>query len=220
MTLFAAKQYTKWLSLLTSSPYRLPTEAEWEIACQAGGSGTTGNDEQLRRHAVFDYETDNVVRVASREPNAWGIYDMQGNVSEWVLTQLPEKPLRDDGHTEDAELKVWPPLWISKGGHFASPPEDCLPARRFVVSEEEWEGEANYPRSTTWLGSYSERVRIGFRVVRQLGELDKVEMAKYWDAETRSYRQLIEMKIREGRGAEGIVDPGLSTLPKQASDPS
>lgn len=215
MTLFAAKQYTKWLSLITSTPYRLPTEAEWMQACCADGGGYFWQDEQLRKFAVFDLETDNVVPVGSRQPNAWGIYDMHGNVSEWVITRCAAATTEEDDSS--AVPATWPPVWISKGGNFASPLEDCLPDRRFVVTSDEWDEEANFPRSTTWLGSHSDRVRIGFRIVRQLGDLDKTAMSKFWEAETPHYRELIDFKLLAGPGAEGVVDASLLKKTKDKS---
>lgn len=215
MTLFAAKQYTKWLSLITSTPYRLPTEAEWMQACRADDGGYFSQDQQLRKFAVFGLETENVVPVGSRQANAWGIHDMHGNVSEWVITSFATASRKESDRS--AAPNIWPPVWISKGGNFASPLTDCLPSRRFAVTEDEWDEEANFPMSTTWLGSHSDRVRIGFRVVRQLGDLDKAAMSKFWDAETPHYRELIDLKLLAGRGAEGVVDASLPEKTKAKS---
>jgi formylglycine-generating enzyme required for sulfatase activity len=74
--------------------YRLPTEAEWEYACRAGQTGD--NLERLNDIAWWNGNSGNVWKgevlegpkmplpVGSKQPNAWGLYDMPGNVWEWV----------------------------------------------------------------------------------------------------------------------------------------
>ena len=71
--------------------YRLPTEAEWEYAARAGTTdqfaGANVANSLGRRSPADDWAWYNVEKtqpVASKKPNAWGLYDMRGNVAEWV----------------------------------------------------------------------------------------------------------------------------------------
>jgi formylglycine-generating enzyme required for sulfatase activity len=64
--------------------YRLPSEAEWEYACRAGTTGEYAGEPNAMAWytANADYKTH---PVGQKQPNAWGLYDMHGNVSEWVM---------------------------------------------------------------------------------------------------------------------------------------
>ena len=83
-----AKIYSAWLAKLAGKPYRLLTEAEWEYAARAGNSGrySFGDDEtQLDQYAWFSKNSDGKTQpVGTKKPNAFGLYDMYGNVWQWV----------------------------------------------------------------------------------------------------------------------------------------
>lgn len=90
-----AKAYCDWLSIKTGKTYRLPTAAEWEYACRAGTTTPFNTGENLTtsqanifsNNIVIGYSTggyrEQTMQVGCYAPNAWGLYDMHGNVSEW-----------------------------------------------------------------------------------------------------------------------------------------
>lgn len=91
-----AQLYVDWLSEQTGQAYRLPSEAEWEYACRAGTKtafsfGDTITTDQANYDGNFTYNggptgvyRHGTTQVGSFPPNPWGLFDMHGNVWEWV----------------------------------------------------------------------------------------------------------------------------------------
>lgn len=83
--------------------YRLPTEAEWEYAARAGDSGEFAESPTLRELAWFGEGRGSVTNspggtlpVGTKKPNSWGLYDMRGNVAEWVADWIGSDWMNDD----------------------------------------------------------------------------------------------------------------------------
>lgn len=80
-----ATAFCAWLSKKEGKPYRLPTEAEWEYSCRAGTTTRFHTGDMLTSdQAAIGTNKDGVLRpVGSFAANAWGLFDMHGNVAEW-----------------------------------------------------------------------------------------------------------------------------------------
>ena len=148
---YDAVEFCRWLSKKTGKAYRLPTEAEWEYACRAGGRSTynTGDNEADLAHAAWFRPNGNseLHPVAGKRANTWGLYDMHGNVWEWCNDWLGE-------YSAESQIDPTGP----KSG------------TRKVFKGGSWYTNANYCRSTYHYGypPDSRDISIGFRIVREL----------------------------------------------------
>lgn len=120
------------------TPYRLPTEAEWEYACRAGSRAAYcfGDDAAaLGSHAWYaDNSRGTPQVVGQKTPNAWGLHDMHGNVREWCLDFYGPYPTSRVVDPMGPRGGRYPAL---RGGSYCSTAADCRSARRFVVATDE-----------------------------------------------------------------------------------
>jgi formylglycine-generating enzyme required for sulfatase activity len=169
MSQHSAMMYCRWLYKKTGVFYRLPTEAEWEYACRAGSTTVYpfGSDSsQLKDYAWYAANSmDKYHKTGEKKPNAWGLYDMLGNVAEWTIDQFSEKYLVDipDNAADPMTEPVSRYPKTLKGGAFNTPAIVTRPAARFR-SELSWNRrDPQIPKSKWWL---TDAAQVGFRLVR------------------------------------------------------
>ncbi|HOX03324.1 MAG TPA: SUMF1/EgtB/PvdO family nonheme iron enzyme [Candidatus Paceibacterota bacterium] len=144
-----AAEYCKWLSKKTGHKYRLPTEAEWEYACRAGATTAYfwGDDPAMAgEYAWFkDNSEETTQPIGKKKPNKFGLYDVVGNVTEWVSK-------------ENADAAA-----VARGGGWSEPVTRLRSASRMIETEEWNELDPQSPPSIWWLSAAD---WVGLRLVR------------------------------------------------------
>jgi formylglycine-generating enzyme required for sulfatase activity len=149
-----AKEYIRRLNIKTGKEYRLPSEAEWEYSCRAGEqlSFCGSNDaNSVAWYGIYSTPENISLRsskpVATKKANAWGIFDMSGNVAEWT----------EDGYHEN----------------FTGAPTDGSAwqgdGQGYVIRGGSWEGNLEQIRATSrnYDGPSNSDITYGFRVARK-----------------------------------------------------
>ena len=167
MSRYAAMMYCKWLYKRTGVFYRLPTEAEWEYACRAGALTQYpfgDNADSLKFYAWYGSNSGNRYHAVKQlRPNAWGLYDMLGNVAEWTL----------DAATPGT---TWP--LILKGGCYRDDAA-ALPSAARLLSDKKWNArDPQIPRSKWW---NTDAPFIGFRIIRPLKQPDAAAAEEFYN---------------------------------------
>ncbi len=206
MTQFAARQYTKWLSLQLKERYRLPTEAEWMYACTAGDTLHTLDPKELPKFAVCESDKTGPNAVGTRKPNAWGLHDTLGNVSEWVIDGQPDGgQLRSGGKRSVFDSIQWASSnfgHMALGGNFSNRYDQCSVFAREISTDEWWSMDPSIPLSPWWLCG-DPWLSIGFRIVRPLNEGVAEEWTRYWEPDSGELKRAVHILFEEGRGVGG-----------------
>ena len=128
-----ATEFCKRLSEKSRQAVRLPTEAEWEYACRAGTATafSFGDAESaLGDYAWYEENSGETTHpVGQKKPNAWGLYDMHGNVLEWCADWYGDYP---KGAVTDPQGPASGPSRVLRGGSWKLVPSVCRSACRFM----------------------------------------------------------------------------------------
>lgn len=142
-TWYDIQAYLTQLNRMGKERYRQPTEAEWEYCCRAGTTtayccgnqpAKLGDYAWFGENAAEGYAKGKTHRVATRLPNRWGLYDMHGNVWEWVADWYSGLPAEEQTNpVGPAKGKVK----VIKGGRWASAAGSCRSASRSYLPPNE-----------------------------------------------------------------------------------
>jgi formylglycine-generating enzyme required for sulfatase activity len=143
------QDFIQKLNVKTGKQYRLPSEAEWEYACHAGGRETYCGNNNVDSVAWYESISKGTTHpVATKQGNAWGLYDMSGNLLEWV---------QDDWHKHFNGAPVDGSAWQGDGENHVV---------RGGASNDSSRNVTSYSRN--YYGVYDRDSNIGFRLARML----------------------------------------------------
>jgi formylglycine-generating enzyme required for sulfatase activity len=142
-----ASKFCEWLSKKTGKHYRLPTEAEWVYAATCGQAYKPMSADELDKVAWYAGNSDEKPHeVGSKAANAWGLFDMPGNVRQYVVG-MDGKP-------------------VAMGGGFADDVAGAQILSRHVPTPDWQHTDPQNPKSKWWL---SDAPWAGFRVLCEAG---------------------------------------------------
>jgi len=172
----AAMMYCKWLYSKTGFFYRLPTEAEWEYACKAGNDSALPT---LTEVAFFKGNSDGKYHhMKEKKPNAWGLYDMLGNLSEWTIDQYDPKYYQKIGVKDPMTIPGAKYPRTVRGGSYLDEVQQLTCTNRFA-SDSKWnQRDPQIPKSRWWL---TDGMFAGFRVVRPAQQPSAEEIEKFYE---------------------------------------
>lgn len=183
MSQAAAIMYCKWLYEKTGIFFRLPTEAEWEYACRAGSTTSLPKNISEKNLATVAFYSENsegkFQPVKKLAPNAWGLYDMLGNLSEWTLDQYDATTF--EKLAEGTRDPVAPPgakyPRVARGGSYLDDAPQLRCTNRIPSSPDWNKRDPQIPKSRWWL---TDGMNVGFRIVQPLKQPSKEEVNKFF----------------------------------------
>ena len=150
-----AKEFVRRLSIKTGKEYRLPSEAEWEYSCRSGTQQTFCGGDNANSVAWYGaYSTPSAKRtdryskpVATKKANAWGLYDMSGNVAEWT---------EDGYHSDFSGAPTDGSAWKGDG-------------QGYILRGGSWESNPDQIHATfrDYAGPANSDITYGFRIARK-----------------------------------------------------
>lgn len=173
MQQYAAIMYCKWLYAKTGIFYRLPTEIEWEYACKAGADIPA---DKLADYAWFQGNSNEKYhQVGLKKPNAWGLHDMLGNVSEWVLNHFDSNPITRN------ESPVFLDKYadaVVRGGNFQDP-ANLVRSNARLAADPVWNRrDPQIPKSIWW---NADAPFVGFRIMRPAKQPTATEISAFFE---------------------------------------
>jgi formylglycine-generating enzyme required for sulfatase activity len=182
MTQHAANKFAQWLSAKTGEYYRLPTEAEWEYACRAGSTTPIppGQVDEYawyaKNSAMAPFTGGTYHKVGTKKPNAWGLYDMLGNVMEWTLDQYAPYTA---GPAENPRVRSTAPYPHAVRGGSWNDDEARVTCTARVPSDPSWKKlDPQLPKSIWYMTNAQ---WLGFRLVRPATLPSAEEMYRAWN---------------------------------------
>ena len=212
-----AESFCQWLSQKTGYKVRLPSEAQWEYACRAGSGAVYCFGDDRLRLGEYAWYADGSARVKglrpvlTKKPNAFGIYDMHGNVAEWCADRYDPDFYRKSPRVDPVNMTPYESggMNVYRGGSFLFA-DACRSADR---------------QSGLVPSGSSPITQMGFRVIVEAGKQSATAGAKFTvkGGVARVYTtwpfDSIEAKRRQARTAAalGIKSEVTLSLPKSKS---
>lgn len=173
MQQYAAIMYCKWLYTKTGIFYRLPTELEWEYACKAGAEISA---EKLAEYAWFQGNSnDKYHQVGLKKPNAWGLHDMLGNVSEWVLDHFESTV--DPTKTSPVFIDKYADA-VVRGGNYQDSANRVQASFRMAADPIWNRRDPQIPKSIWW---NADAPFVGFRIMRPAKQPSAQEIKSFFE---------------------------------------